>query len=223
MSIDTIRLRHGRVELALHNRSAAGGTPLLLLHALHGDAHEALEAVRWSGPVHALDFAGHGASGWLRGGGYSPELFAADADAALAHVADEDQRVCVAGEGVGAYAALLLAGARPNVVKAALLAPGHGMGSGDGEPDFARQPRPWGPIEEAEPGARSDPALARLNDEFKPAEYVTSFAERAARLLLLDDGDPSHPAWWELAARAGRSEKVGPDLAAGLDALGRYA
>ena len=223
MPTDTTRLRHGRIELALHSRPGDGGTPLLLLHALHAGSGANKLAAAWTGPVHALDFAGHGESDWLQGGGYSPELFAADADIALAHLADDGVAVCVAGEGVGAYAALLLAGARPDQVRAVLLAQGEGLGEGDGEPDFEAQPTRWDPLPDAEPGAAFDPALSRANIDFQPSDYVRSFAERARKLLLLDDGASDHPAWWRIAADADGSEIVGPDFEAGIEALARHA
>ena len=66
-------------------------------------------STRWPGPVWALDFTGHGASTVPRGGGYTAEVLMADADAALAHLGP----ATVLGRGLGAYVALLLAGARP--------------------------------------------------------------------------------------------------------------
>src|SRR4030095_14377617 len=100
-------LRHGRVTLALHAlRAAEGGCALLCLHGLHGSSEDLAElAGGWPGPVCALDFAGHGRSAWCRGGVYSPELLAGDADVALARIGT----ACVAGIGLGAYVALLLA------------------------------------------------------------------------------------------------------------------
>ena len=67
----------------------------------------------WHGPIAALDFTGHGLSTIPRGGGYTAEVLLADADAALRAVGE----ATVLGRGLGAYVALLLAGApsRPGV------------------------------------------------------------------------------------------------------------
>jgi len=221
LTIETTRIRHGRIELALHGRPAGSGPALLLLHALHDASMPDLDAVAWPGPVHALDFAGHGESDWLRGGGYTPELFAADADCALAHLRPAAGGICIAGAGIGAYAALLLAGARPEQVAAVLLMPGAGLGRGDGEPEFERPPRRWPPLDAAGHAGRSDPALARLNDEFKPRDYVQSFVERTRRIVVLDGPKPSaeeRPGWWQLAAASPVAEVVGPTFG---DALAR--
>ena len=62
-------IRHGRVSIALHALREAEGPALLCLHAVGGSARDFREAARlWPGPVHALDFSGHGDSGPLRGG-----------------------------------------------------------------------------------------------------------------------------------------------------------
>ena len=67
----------------LHELSGGTGEALLCLHELGGRADDWRDrTAAWSGPVFALDFSGHGQSSWLRGGGYTPELLAADADAA---------------------------------------------------------------------------------------------------------------------------------------------
>jgi len=60
-------LVHNRVHLALHHlrpASPAGGRPLLLLHGLGEASPDDVPAwaAAWPGPVHALDFTGHGAS-----------------------------------------------------------------------------------------------------------------------------------------------------------------
>lgn len=219
-------VRNARIELACHALGAAPGRPLLLLHGLHGSAAQWPDDVAWPGPVHALDFSGHGASGWIRGGGYSPELFAGDADAALGVILQDgdEHGVALAGVGLGAYAALLVAGARPDVVRAALLAPGPGMGEGDGEPVFDRTPVRMPDADPDAVPAGCDPALTRYLDHFRPNDYVTAFVERAARLLILDgDTDEfdagTRSAWWRIASEAPRSERVGPGWDAGLAAL----
>jgi pimeloyl-ACP methyl ester carboxylesterase len=223
---ETTRIRHGRIELALHSRPGRRGPPLLLLHALNTAHTWDLHEIPWAGPVHALDLAGHGASDWLRGGGYTPELFAADADNALAHLGDEARGVCIAGSGIGAYAALLLGGARPEQVSAVLLMPGEGLGRGAGEPDFEQRPQRWAPLEPTSAEHRSDPALVRLNDAIRPRDYARSFAERARQILLLEDADTTAealPGWWQIAAETPGARKVGPGFTDALEALADLA
>jgi hypothetical protein len=56
--VTTQRLRHGRVELALHALRSGEGRPLLLLHGL-GERSPRIpgpELADWRGPVFALDF-----------------------------------------------------------------------------------------------------------------------------------------------------------------------
>ena len=76
------RLRHGKIELALHGLRVAEPAPtdgavqpLLLLHGLGERSPEALpeEFAGWPGDVYALDFVGHGASDLPIGGGYTAD------------------------------------------------------------------------------------------------------------------------------------------------------
>jgi pimeloyl-ACP methyl ester carboxylesterase len=198
-----MRLIHGRVALDLHQLAQREGVPLLLLHALYGSSQDWGETpAAWPGPVYALDFCGHGRSQWLRGGGYCPELLLGDADVALAHVG----RTVLVGIGLGAYIALLLSGARPDLVPAALLLPGAGLVGGGPLPDFERA-LPDFEIPGADGDGGYDP-LARALDLFvRPVDYAESFARAARRLLLWEDG-ASRPPWWEGARRAPRAEAV---------------
>src|SRR5215472_13184865 len=124
-------LQHDLVRLALHQLADGDGRPLLLLHGL-GEASPAEQpewSRTWTGPVHALEFTGHGQSTVPKGGGYTAEVLMADADAALAAIGP----ATVVGRGVGAYVALLIAGARPRLVRGAVLCDGPGLqGGGDG-------------------------------------------------------------------------------------------
>ncbi|HEX2484121.1 MAG TPA: alpha/beta hydrolase [Myxococcota bacterium] len=212
-----IRLTHGRVKLALHPLRESAGPALLCLHAVGGSGLDfAGAAAHWPGPVFGLDFSGHGDSEPLRGGAYAPEVLAGDADAALAHVGP----ACLAGSGVGAYVALLLAGARPDLVPAALLLPGPGLAGGGPSPDHAGRAAPrW--VEDgaaAPPG--SDPAVRRLEWDLRPPDYADAFA-RAARRLLLADGGDAPPPWWE-AVRASPTAQAAPgDVAGALAQLAR--
>lgn len=188
------RIQHVRSALALHDLGGSGAAPpLLLLHALGGSAREWGEAAaRWPGRVCALDFSGHGQSEALPGGGYMPELFAADADAALAAIGG----AALAGAGLGAYVALLLAGARRELVPAALLLPGRGLDGGGAQPDFDRAwLKPLTPADNPPLPDGCDPILCALEYDPRPPDYAVRFGTAARRVLLLEDGT-ARPPWW---------------------------
>jgi hypothetical protein len=213
-----IRLTHLRVDLALHRLREGTGPALLCLHALGGSARDfAPAAAHWPGPVHALDFCGHGESGRVRGGDYHPELLAGDADAALAHLG----AACLVGAGIGAYVALLLAGARAGQVPGALLRPGSGLHGGGAAPDPASDVvARWFELGSAPPGC--DPAVRRLERDLRPPDYAEPFA-RAAQRLLFAAGEPAPPPWWEAARSSPAAAHAPADLAGGLALLARAA
>lgn len=177
----TTTLLHGKIELALHHLREGDGRPLLLLHAL-GEASPAEVpshvAEAWPGPIHALDFTGHGASTVPAGGGYTAEFLMADADAALAHLGE----ITVLGRGLGAYVGLMLAGARPEQVRGAILDDGPGLAGGG--------PRPMSPVlSRIDPAAPRPPdpyALAELSSDVRPPDYATTFVRQAVHLSGLD-------------------------------------
>src|SRR5437667_11101101 len=121
-------IRHANVELALHTLRDGSGRPLLLLHGLgERSPHQAPDSTAaWSGPVLALDFTGHGDSSVPSGGGYSAELLMADVDVTLAEIGE----ATLLGRGLGAYIAVLIAGARPSLVRGAILDDGPGLFGG---------------------------------------------------------------------------------------------
>jgi len=172
----TTWLQHNLVQLALHQLADGADRPLLLLHGL-GEASPAelpVWARPWPGPVYGLDFTGHGRSTVPKGGGYTAEVLMGDADIALAAIGP----ATVVGRGVGAYVALLIAGARPKLVRGAVLGDGPGLqGGGDGptsnvlftiDDDAPGPPDPW--------------ALIELSRDVRPADYATSFARQALQL-----------------------------------------
>lgn len=163
-------LQHIRIKLALHTLRPGAGLPLLLLHGLGEHAPAALPAefAAWPGPVHALDFTGHGASEVPRGGGYTCELLMADADTALAHL----KTATLAGRGLGAYIALLLAGARPEAVRGAILLDGPGLAGGG-----THSSNPYIPVVDTRQLAPPDPyAIAELATDARPPSYANNFA-----------------------------------------------
>lgn len=222
-----MRLIHRRSEIELHTLREGEGLPLLLLHELGGSASDwSVDSVEnWPGPVHALDFAGHGASGSLKGGGYYTEHFLGDADIALSVICAEGE-CAVAGAGIGAYVALLLAGARRNHVLAAMLLPGRGLSGGGSIPKV--QGRAYTNLDEwdaltAEFAARylpgTDPMVAACELDTRPEEYVREFVKGARRLILSEAvsvGDDVPP-WWHIATEAPSSQlaPAGQEASAG--------
>jgi pimeloyl-ACP methyl ester carboxylesterase len=173
-------LTHNRVKLALHalrGPMADGATrPLLFLHGLGERSPVSVpqELSTWPGPIHALDFTGHGDSTVPRGGGYTCELLMADADVALARLGP----CTVVGRGLGAYVALLLAGGRPDQVRGVILRDGPGLaggGSGSTSPTIpfvdVTQPSPPDPF-----------ALVELSTDVRPPDYACVFARQAAQM-----------------------------------------
>ncbi|MGH9243675.1 MAG: alpha/beta fold hydrolase [Acidimicrobiales bacterium] len=170
-------LVHNKVRLAIHRLRDGddGGHPLLLLHGLGERSPAAVPPAlaAWPGPVFALDFTGHGASTHSTGGGYSAEVLMADVDVALRHIGD----VTAYGRGLGAYVALLLAGARADAVRGAILADGPGMlGGGPGPTAVV--------IDRAHPsrGPRHGPdpyAISELARDPRPPDYASAFARLA--------------------------------------------
>ena len=211
-----MKLAHGRVKLELQERRDGEGAPLLLLHALRGSSEDWEDGFEvWPGPVHALDFSGHGRSEWLTGGAYTPELLTADADAALAYF---DRPTTLVGAGLGAYVALLLAGSRPAQVSGALLLPGSGLEGGGSMPDFDRPVQV--PADEAS-GSRvgvPDPKLHALDTDIRPTDYAETAAAGARRLILLED-ERARPPWWEAVRRCRSAETTRDGLEAAFSRL----
>jgi pimeloyl-ACP methyl ester carboxylesterase len=129
--------------------------------------------------VFALDFTGHGASTVPSGGGYTTEGLMGDVAIALDHLGP----TTLLGRGIGAYVALLAAGAVPVVVRGAILTDGPGMAGGG--------PTPTSPhILVVDPAAVAPPdpfALAELVDDVRPPDYATSFARQATQLSGIVD------------------------------------
>ena len=195
MPATTVMLRHRRVELALHRLDIDGDDgrrPLLILHGLgeHTREHVPVWARGWAGPVWGLDFTGHGASSVPAGGGYTAEALLGDADAALGELGP----LTVAGRGLGAYIALLLAGGRATDIHGAVLADGPGLAGGG--------PRPSTPyLGVITPSATTpDPrAMADLSVDIRPPDYAANFARLATMFSPVDPpitvAARSRPAW----------------------------
>jgi len=175
-----VTVRNNRVDLALHCLRDGEGPALLLLHGLGERSAEAVpdHADAWPGPVWALDFTGHGSSTVPAGGGYFCELLMSDVDAALGHLGP----ATLHGRGLGAYVALLAAGARPDLVRGAVLADGPGITGGGPEPTT-----PYVLGADLESASAPDPyALLELTHDVRPPDYAATYARQAATLSGLD-------------------------------------
>jgi pimeloyl-ACP methyl ester carboxylesterase len=116
-----------------------------------------------------LDFVGHGASSIPNGGGYSAEI-----PGRRRHGVGLGE-VTVAGRGLGAYIALLLAGARPELVRGSVLLDGPGT--------LARSSGPGSSIPPAVDDlavAPPDPfALAELSRDIRTPDYAAIWVRMA--------------------------------------------
>jgi pimeloyl-ACP methyl ester carboxylesterase len=209
-------ITHGRVELALHQLKDGSGRPLLVLHGLGLRSPSTLpnELDAWPGPVYALDFTGHGDSTIPAGGGYTPELLMGDVDAAIEHLGT----VTLLGHGLGAYVALLAAGARADAVKGAILCDGPGMnggGSSPGTPQIVR-------IDPTDPAPPDPFALAELSRDIRPPDYAVDFArlamERSGMSNPVAICAKARPDWLDAAA-----DEVGAAPMSVTDALKMYS
>jgi pimeloyl-ACP methyl ester carboxylesterase len=179
--VSMMRLRHNRVELALHRVRDGEGRALLMLHGLGECARDmaALSPV-WPGPVWALDFTGHGESTVPAGGGYSAEILMADVDIALRATGP----ATLLGRGLGAYIAFLAAGARPALVRGAVLIDGPGLAGGSVHVTSTPEIVSAGPRE----GTAPDPwALIELSRDARPPNYAVTFVRLAVTGSGLDD------------------------------------
>lgn len=166
------RIRNGTIDLALHHLVQRPGEPLLLLHGL--GEHTALPppavVAAWPGPIHGLDFTGHGRSSVPAGGGYSCEALLTDVDAVLARLGP----ATILGRGLGGYVALLAAGARPLLTRGAIVADGPGLTGGPAGP--ATPPV----VVPTQTGGPPDPfALVELAIDPRPRRYALLYARQA--------------------------------------------
>jgi len=209
--VKRIGLVHNRLSLALWECRAGQGRALLLLHGLGEHIHAGLlDAVdSWPGPVYGLDFSGHGASDVPAGGGYYCEVLMGDVDIALAALdpgSTGDPGVTVAGRGLGGYVALLIAGARPALVRGAIISDGPGLHGGGPNPSTPVLFRP------AQDGSTPDPvALVELATDVRPPDYARTYAWQASALSGLDTAIAvtavNRPPWLaEVAAQPGVAE-----------------
>lgn len=155
--------------------------PLLLLHGLGERSPEVLPdwAAAWPGPVHALDFTGHGDSTVPAGGGYTAEVLMSDVDTALAHLGPST----IVGRGLGAYVTLLISGARSEMVRGAVLADGPGLAGGGavpGSPSIVR-------LDPSLPAPPDPYALFELSRDVRPPDYAATFATLALNRSELAD------------------------------------
>jgi pimeloyl-ACP methyl ester carboxylesterase len=211
-------IRHGRSDVALHHLRPGDGRPLLLLHGLGESSPPAVpdHLAGWPGAVLALDFTGHGASTRPRGGGYTAEALMGDVVTALEHTGP----VTVLGRGLGAYVALLAAGARPEVVRGAILADGPGLVGGSVRPSSAS-------VLSAPPADAGGPdpfVLFELTQDVRPPDYAIEYL----RLLTSGSDLPRplavcavvRPPWLEAVVAADPDRIAERSLGDALDLYG---
>lgn len=181
--LETTFMTHSKVTLAVHKLREGSGRPLLVLHGLGEDSSRIpLSDIEWNGPVWGLDFTGHGQSSVPVGGGYSSEILMADVDFALTHIGS----ATVLGYGLGAYVALLAAGARPDLVHGAVLTDGPGLAGGAVHVSAHAEITSAGPRE----GTNTTPdpwALIELSRDARPESYVTTFIRLATATSALSE------------------------------------
>ncbi len=215
MSRSPTMLVHNRARLALHELRPADGRPLLLLHGL-GECtpdHAPPWTDVWPGPVLGLDFTGHGRSTVPLGGGYSAEILMADVDAALAEVGPTS----IMGRGLGAYIGLLIAGARPDVVRGIVLADGPGIVGGGVVPGTAFVTALGEPVSQS-----PDPnALFELSRDVRPPDYAQEYVRQVMQFSGLERpivvAAVNRPEW--LAAVVAEPGVVEASVAEGLQLL----
>lgn len=183
--VQTVMLRHARVQLALHELRPSTGKAhaLLLLHGLGERSPSAIPAdvASWPGAVWALDFTGHGESSIPSGGGYTCELLMADADTALASIGP----ATIHGRGLGGYVGLLLAGARASEVRGVIIDDGNGMQGGGTEPGS----QTLHGIGRGSVYAKATPdpfAIMELSEDIRPLDYAARYARLAVEGSPLD-------------------------------------
>lgn len=209
-------LTHNRIRLALHELRPGEGRPLLLLHGLGERSPDSVPADvdGWTGPITALDFTGHGESTMPAGGGYTAEILMCDVDIAVAHLGS----ATIVGRGMGAYIALLIAGARPDRVRGVVLHDGPGLSGG---PSNATS---QGVFSLPAVGTPPDPyALVEMGRDLRPPDYATAFVRlalhRSELVSPITVTASIRPAWLRAVA-----DEHGVDHADTVaDAIERYA
>jgi pimeloyl-ACP methyl ester carboxylesterase len=165
-------LNHARLRIALHCLRSGEGQALLLLHGLGERTVDSVPAwaSSWTGPIYGLDFTGHGLSDRPRGGGYNCELLMADVDTALAVTG----AATIVGRGLGGYVGLLIAGARPKVVRGLVIADGVGLAGGGVRPGAQTIGAPNLPP--TPDSAAPDPfVFLELTSDVRPTDYALNF------------------------------------------------
>lgn len=179
----TVYLTHSKIRLALHELRVSEGRPLLLLHGLgeRSPDNAPAEVAAWKGPILALDFAGHGKSTMPQGGGYTAEILMGDVDTALRHL-EPRLPLTILGRGLGGYVGLLIAGARPSMIRGLIIDDGPGLAGGGSRPGSPRilmadieQPSPPDPF-----------AVEELSQDVRPPDYAATFTRQATMLSPLE-------------------------------------
>lgn len=183
---DVEYLQHNRARLAIHTLREGDGPTLLLLHGLgeRTPSEEPSYTRAWPGRVCGLDFVGHGSSTVPVSGGYTAEILMGDVDAAI----DRLGPVSILGRGLGAYIALLIAGARAEMVRGIVLADGPGLIGGGIRPGSASVMLLRDAPDTAEGKGTPDPyALLELARDVRPPDYAQEYVRQVMQWSGLEN------------------------------------
>jgi pimeloyl-ACP methyl ester carboxylesterase len=212
-AIQTAPVAHGYLahdSLVLHYLKFDGrGRPVVFLHGVTGsgwDWHHVgrgLGTRLMSGVPVALDFRGHGDSGWSASHSYRSADHAADVCALIDHL--DAGPVDLVGYSWGALVAVLVAARRPEIVRSVVLADVEASFE-QSETDIVPRPRKFASIAEAE-------AARREENPHAPSDLISLTALTGTRTALDGEIEPKHDPYffdrWPF-----RSDSCWDDLAA---------
>jgi pimeloyl-ACP methyl ester carboxylesterase len=192
VAIQTTPVAHGYLEhdsLVLHYLKFDGhGRPIILLHGVTGSAWDWHHVGRelggrlTSGVPVALDFRGHGDSGWSPSRNYRSADHAADVCALIDHL--NAGPVDLVGYSWGALVAVMAATQKPEIVRSVVLADVEAS-FGQSETDILPRPRKFASIAEAE-------AARRQENPHAPSDLIALTARTGTRAAPDGQIEPKH-------------------------------
>jgi len=213
VAIQTAPVAHGYLEhdsLVLHYLKFDGrGQPVVFLHGVTGSAWDWHHVCRGLGarlmgglPV-ALDFRGHGDSGWSASHDYRSADHAADVCALIDHLGAGP--VDLVGYSWGALVAVMVAVRRPEIVRSVVLADVEASFE-QSETDIMPRPRRFASIAEAE-------AARREENPHAPGDLISLTALTGTRPAQDGQIEPKHDPYF-VERWPFRSDNRWDDLAA---------
>jgi pimeloyl-ACP methyl ester carboxylesterase len=213
VAVQTAPVAHGYLEhdsLVLHYLRFDGqGPPVVFLHGVTGSAWDWHHVGRelgtrlMSGVPVALDFRGHGDSGWSTSHNYRSADHAADVSALIDHLGAGP--VDLVGYSWGALVAVMVAVRNPETVRSVVLADVEASFE-QSETDIPPRPRKFASIAEAE-------AVRREENPHGPSDLISIAARTGTRTAPDGQIEPKHDPYffdrWPF-----RSDNCWDDLAA---------